>query len=317
MDKKNLPIGTVCDIGTSSKKVMIIGYVAIEYENDLIKHDYYGCSYPQGISGLNNIFAFDAIDIENIYFTGYQTEESNKILKKIPLINVELKTEEISNDLPSYNNQENIAETVIETKKPIVSNGFIFDEDGYIIKEDPEKLKNPFVQNNVSKTEDTKKENKWDIFKNIQFDENGFVVAEGTNFSIDEVNEQPIVIPEHNDEIISDVEAKTIPNNLNKIRFDENGFVVADGSTEVSSVNVPSNLEKFGKIKFDENGTVIEDGNEPSVVSPTIPEKFSGIKFDENGTVIAEGNETNNNNTSNSERFNKIRFDENGFIVQE
>ncbi len=315
MDKKNLPIGTVCDISSNSKKIMIIGYVAVEYENDLIKHDYYGCPYPQGVSGISKIIMFDAIDIENIYFTGYETEESNNLLKKIS--NINLKIEEQPNNSSLYNNQQDLVTPAIEIKKPIVSNGFIFDEDGYIIKEDQEKLKNPFVQNNISKPEETVKENKWDIFKNLKFDENGVVVADGTETNVVEEIEQPVVIPEIHQEAIKNIEIKEIPSSLNNIKFDENGVVVADGNE--NTVTQPSSIPtKLSGIRFDENGVVVADGNENTVTQSSIaPTKFSGIKFDENGVVVADGNENNNNQLTPTDRFNKIKFDENGFIVQE
>lgn len=315
MDKKNFPIGTVCDIRGSAKKIMIIGFVAVGYESDLVKHDYYGCQYPQGVSGISNIIMFDAVDIENVYFTGYETEESNILLNKIS--NFNFKIEQLSNSSILNDNSLDVV-PVMEIKKPIVSNGFIFDEDGYIIKEDPEKLKNPFVQNNIPKTEEPVKENKWDIFKNLKFDENGIVVADGTETNVTEEIDQPVVIPEHHDEIVSTVEVKQAPNNFNNIKFDENGTVISDGieSSLPETVNVP---DKFSGIKFDENRTVISDGTEtslPEIVN--FPDKFSGIKFDENGTVISDSTESSLSETVNApEKFSRIKFDENGTVIED
>ena len=316
MDKKNFPIGTVCDVRGNAKKIMIIGFVAVGYDNDLVRHDYYGCPYPQGVSGISNIIMFDAVDIENIYFTGYETTESELLLNKIAGFN--LKIEEVLSGSNINNDEQDIVVPVVEIKKPIVSNGFIFDEDGYIIKEDPEKLKNPFVQNNAPKIEETVKENKWDIFKNLKFDENGIVIADGSETNITEEMEEPVVIPEHHEEILNEVPVTSIPNNFNNIKFDENGTVIADGNEPSlqEPVTVPN---KFSGIEFDENGTVIADGNEPSLQEPvTVPNKFSGIKFDENGTVIADGSEPGLQETVNvPNKFSGIKFDENGFIVQE
>ena len=106
----------------------------------------------------------------------------------------------------------------------------------------------------------------------IQFDENGVVIADGTE--VEEKNsvftsplqfdENGVVISDGNEAVISE----PLTSSQAPIQFDENGVVVSDGSVEVKEET---------KIQFDSNGVVIADGN-PKEEAPT-------LKIDENGVV--------------------------------
>ena len=194
----------------------------------------------------------------------------------------------------------------VEKKKPVISNGFIFDEEGYIVKENLTALKNPFHKEYETKEEPKveKDSKKWAIFNNVKFDENGYVIADGTET-------EEATTPVANSELAS------------KIKFDENGFVVADGTEEETAP--AANSELASKIKFDENGFVVADGSEEEIPSPAAnSELASKIKFDENGFVVADGTdeETTSTETVTTEEAPKdnpalanVKFDENGFVV--
>ena len=70
MDTKYLPIGSVVLLN-NDKKVMIIGYYSIQYNNTIKMNDYLGCSYPEGMLLPNDLISFNHDDIEQVIFTGY------------------------------------------------------------------------------------------------------------------------------------------------------------------------------------------------------------------------------------------------------
>jgi len=90
MDKRLLPIGTILTLKKMKQKICIIGYME-EKENK--KYTYYkGCPFPTGLKKEKYI-SFEEKDIEDIYFMGYQTEETllfQEILKiSIDKLNME------------------------------------------------------------------------------------------------------------------------------------------------------------------------------------------------------------------------------------
>ena len=82
-ENKYLPLGTVVILRNAEKRTMIIGYtVVVEEKRDKI-YDYIGCPYPEVIINLEKTMAFDNEDIEKIYYTGYNNEESEEFHNKL------------------------------------------------------------------------------------------------------------------------------------------------------------------------------------------------------------------------------------------
>lgn len=75
MQDKYLPIGSIVTIKSNSKKIMIIGYYSVEYEDNITIYDYVGCSYPEGILNKKNVISFNHEDILNIDFIGFTSDE--------------------------------------------------------------------------------------------------------------------------------------------------------------------------------------------------------------------------------------------------
>ena len=79
--KKLLPIGSVVQLSGGTKKIMVTGYSSKAQEDGKV-FDYNGCIFPEGI--MEEIYClFDEDQIENIYFRGLETNESDKYLNKI------------------------------------------------------------------------------------------------------------------------------------------------------------------------------------------------------------------------------------------
>ena len=71
-----LPIGTVVLLKNSSKRVMIIGVLQQQIqENGKTLWDYAGCLYPEGYMGPDKSFLFNTYQIDKIFAIGYQDEE--------------------------------------------------------------------------------------------------------------------------------------------------------------------------------------------------------------------------------------------------
>ena len=333
MEKKGLPIGTVCSIKNDNRQVMIVGYCNVSLDNDVKLSDYSAVIYPYGFNCNSSMVSFNESDIVNISFLGYETNESLNLLNKIKSINFNYISTKINDIIVIEDKDDDFDDIVIdkvidntpvvETKTPVIAGGFIFDEDGYLVKEDSTKFENPFKKEEIIIPE-VKLENepdKWEIFKNIQFDENGFVISDGQ----DEVSQKEIV---SNNEVevnqesgsLEDTNSINNNNNFQSIKFDENGYVVSDGLIENNDNSSIPKPNEFGKIKFDENGYVIDDGSsdeneELNVLEPT---KFGKIKFDENGYVVSDGNdEVSDDKTSNKDKLQSIQFDENGYVISE
>lgn len=71
-----LPIGTVVKLTGNEKRVMIIGILQTQKEDDKeILWDYSACLYPEGYLSQDKIILFNDGDIEKIYNLGYQDTE--------------------------------------------------------------------------------------------------------------------------------------------------------------------------------------------------------------------------------------------------
>lgn len=79
-EEKYLPIGTVVLLKGAEKRVMIIGFSAIELkESDETKvWDYSGCLYPEGFLNSEQICLFDHSQIVRIDHIGLIDDEEKK-----------------------------------------------------------------------------------------------------------------------------------------------------------------------------------------------------------------------------------------------
>lgn len=177
---KYLPIGTICILKNYQKKVMIVGFFSVEYAGTVKMYDYKGCDYPEGLLLSNKTQSFNHSDIENIVYMGYKDEFY----------------EAFNNNITKQNNKENSNNL---EKKSFAAN-IQFDENGVVVYDpiestnykstvgsvssSPSKIENvsnvdnPFVPvQKVQPMQPNEDSKSWSIFKNIQFDENGVVIA--------------------------------------------------------------------------------------------------------------------------------------------
>lgn len=180
MNEKYLPIGTVVMVKGLPKKIMITGYLSIEFLGKVKMFDYIGYDYPEGMLCNNKSHSFNHIDIEKILYLGYAAEEHqalNHILKS-----------------------ENIEKELKQESHSTFSN-FRFDENGVVVFESPnekmesqnkqtpayvlenkqEEIINPFkeeVKIPIEVSQPDENVENWSIFRNFKFDENGVVIAE-------------------------------------------------------------------------------------------------------------------------------------------
>lgn len=274
MGNKYLPIGTVCTIKGNTNKIMIIGFLSINYNGNLNVYDYKGCIYPKGLFDTDGIISFNHNDIESVEFTGYQTDLHKNL----------------------NNNLENVS--VVDTFKNQTKNTnkskYVFDKNGVIIMDNDyqEKIETPSkeVNNPFALKYNTKKSNS--VENKFKFDENGIIIEDNT--SVISKNDKPAYEFDKNGFIIADntVTDKLPKENNNKFKFDENGIIISDGT--ISKEETDENIEilnidkKDNKMpyEFDKNGRIIAD----NTISNKLPkENNSKFKFDENGIIIAEG----------------------------
>ena len=69
-----LPIGSVVLLNGSDTRMMIIGRSQKDVESGRI-FDYAGCLYPTGIINSNEVYLFNADDIDILFFIGFQDFE--------------------------------------------------------------------------------------------------------------------------------------------------------------------------------------------------------------------------------------------------
>ncbi len=163
MKEKYLPIGSVCTVKGNTNKIMIIGYLPMDYNGNLNLYDYSGCIYPNGLFSSSSNIAFNHQDIEKVDFMGYES------------------------DLYKNLNTNLLSASVIElAKEKATTNSkpkYVFDKNGVIIMDntvvEPEKkveskpLSNPFEMNYETKEVNASNER-------FKFDENGVIIEDLT-----------------------------------------------------------------------------------------------------------------------------------------
>ncbi len=177
MNQKFLPIGSICTIKASNRKVMIMGYFALDYTEKVKLYDYQGCIYPEGTLGSNRI-CFNHGDILTIEYMGYKNADFELLNKKL---NSQQENKTINNNVfTNFEFDENgvviFAQPSTKTEKkeqPI--------QEKVISTNDVGGVNNPFhkemnYEQSISK-ETTEEGKDWPIFSNIKFDENGVVIS--------------------------------------------------------------------------------------------------------------------------------------------
>lgn len=82
LDSKYLPIGTVVMLKDGRKRVMIIGFGAVQANNKNKIWDYTGCLYPEGFLAANKICMFDNEQIAQVHYLGLAEDEEEKAFKQ-------------------------------------------------------------------------------------------------------------------------------------------------------------------------------------------------------------------------------------------
>lgn len=188
--KKFLPIGTVCDLISDSKKYMIIGY-------NQGGNDYESLSFPIGSTNGLNTTKFNHDSINEIYSLGYKDSESITYISSLNAV---------SNVNKAFEFDENGVVISDGVNIPLVTNTntLKFDENGIVISEGE-------TISSFSSQPST-----------LQFDENGVVVGE-KSINLDESNGLKF---DENGIVIAEEKKETSP--LGNIKFDENGVIVSE-----------------------------------------------------------------------------------------
>jgi hypothetical protein len=204
MERKYLPIGTVCTIKGQNKKVMITGFYSPKFNGNMIINDYVGCFYPEGMLVPEGVISFNHNEIENIDYLGFKNEENEKFQRLLDQVTGNVKEEEKTEETQTVsqtgifskivfdeNGVVTLAEPVVsqtteaeEERTPYFSN-IQFDENGYVVRADTSSVDNPFYKEyEADKKVKEVPENKWKIFDKIEFDDNGMIVeANGIKYA--------------------------------------------------------------------------------------------------------------------------------------
>ncbi|MCD7814308.1 MAG: DUF4176 domain-containing protein [Lachnospiraceae bacterium] len=76
-----LPIGSVVLLKDAKKKIMIIGFMALDMAKKDKVFDYMGVVYPEGFLGKGSACMFNQDKIEEVCFRGYENEENEEFRK--------------------------------------------------------------------------------------------------------------------------------------------------------------------------------------------------------------------------------------------
>ena len=88
--EKFLPIGTVCSLKETKKRVMIVGFLATSPTINNEVKDYIGCIYPEGIISSDTNLLFNHNDIDKVFYMGYSDEEEKKVQEKLQQVDKEI-----------------------------------------------------------------------------------------------------------------------------------------------------------------------------------------------------------------------------------
>lgn len=264
MKKEYLPIGSICTLNKNNMKVMIVGYLSVDYNSNIKMFTYSAVSYPSGTTGNSTRYSFNDEDIKIVDFVGFKDDSYHKLSEQLSKI----KTDEIINEVDQNEELEKALK-------------FQFDENGFVISEgnriniDSAPVSNPFndyKQTTKTTEEKTVDTNDWPIFNGYKFDQQGNVIEENKkdesqNYQFDEAG---VVIS--NEKPQSEVSSP--------FQFDENGIVIETkaSTTNESPVEILTTDNSDSAYQFDEAGVVVDVHDKPI--------ENQGYIFDENGFVV-------------------------------
>ena len=79
-----LPLGSVVNLKGNSHKLMVISCAVLvkNDEGETEYYDYSGCLFPEGLQGSVFVY-FNHEEIENVYFRGFENDESARLLEEL------------------------------------------------------------------------------------------------------------------------------------------------------------------------------------------------------------------------------------------
>ena len=92
--KDLLPIGSVVLLKDATKKLVIIGVLQVNAEQNKM-YDYLAVPYPEGYLGSDNNYLFNQGDINDIIFRGYTKPERDIFIEAL---NILYSKKEVKND---------------------------------------------------------------------------------------------------------------------------------------------------------------------------------------------------------------------------
>lgn len=92
--KDLLPIGSVVLLKDATKKLVIIGVLQVNAEQNKM-YDYLAVPYPEGYLGSDNNYLFNQSDINDIIFRGYTNPERDIFIEAL---NILYSKKEVKND---------------------------------------------------------------------------------------------------------------------------------------------------------------------------------------------------------------------------
>lgn len=270
MPSKYLPLGSIVKLKNSDKKLMIIGYYSLEYNNSVKIYDYEGCSYPEGMLLKNNSYSFNHSDIASVVFLGYLDTAYNKLNANL-LDQLNEKTEDLEKPSSFVNLKfDKNGVVVYDEISPVKKDAEVVDElyENPFSKENIKQNKSeiPLVDIKLDSLSSVKDDKALKDTKEIEskfkftFDANGVVTGE---------------VP--TEEKVAEEPAKANPELI--YEFDENGDVTGIKGEEKEKVETPRTV-----YSFDSEGRVISEGDKKAEVTEEF--EIPHYKFDENGIII-------------------------------
>lgn len=194
MENSFLPIGTVCSLKGNNKKIMIIGYMPLDFKSGLKTYDYLGVPFPEGMLLPNRLTTFNTPDILNVDYMGYQDEELTKF-------------HNLLDDALNDNSEElNIIKNLKSDAD--YESDFVFNQDGVVVSENRYPVNNPFRMDLLypNREKDDNSESNWSVFEDIKFDENGTVVSvvEKEELDVEKNYEQEGYVFDENGNVIAE-----------------------------------------------------------------------------------------------------------------
>lgn len=80
--KELLPVGSVVLLKDATRKVIVIGYAAVENGKKEI-WDYIGCAYPIGVVSSDSNLLFNREQIKEVVLSGYSDDEGEEFRRMI------------------------------------------------------------------------------------------------------------------------------------------------------------------------------------------------------------------------------------------